>query len=105
MQTPLFDEVAKEVNTYINKAEDLTLVDIVNKVYNLNWEFFKYRNIVRAEGFDISRYSATRKFYKIYGNSTPEQIVDIYNYIHKTNYEFDRVCNVLREKKEEPVTT
>lgn len=99
-QPLLFDVIAKEVNTFINKVDDLMLIDIVNKVYKLEWEFFKYRNIVRAEGFDISRYTATRKFYKIYGNSTPNQIVDIYNYIHKTNYEVDSVCNILREKRE-----
>lgn len=105
MQTLLFDEIAKEVNAFINKVDDLTLVDIANKVYNLDWEYFKYRNIIRADGFDISRYSATKRFYKLYGNSVPEQIVDIYNFIHKTNYELDRICNILREKKDELITT
>ena len=103
MQVLLFDVVTEEVNRYINKAKDETIIDIASKVYNLDWEYFKYRNIVRIEGADTSKYNATKKFYKLYGDSTPDQIVGIYNYIHNTNYEVDTVCNILREKKKDEV--
>ena len=98
MQPLLFDEIAKVVNSYINKVNDLELFNIANKVYKLDWEFFNVRNIVRADGDDIGRHSAVNRFYKLYNTSKPNEIVGIYNFIHKTEYEFDNVCNILKVK-------
>lgn len=98
----LFDKVTAEVNQYINKVDDLKLIDIANKVFDLNWEFLKYRNLVRMDGMDVGRHRAVNNFYKIYSKASPLDICGIYNYIHNTNYEVDLKCNILKEKIEEP---
>lgn len=97
----LFDKVTSEVNQYINKVDDLTLIDIANKVFELNWEFMKYRDLVRIDGMDVGRHRAVNRFYKILSGASPRDITAIYNYIHKTNYEVDTKCNILKEKVEE----
>lgn len=98
----LYDQINKEVNTYINKADVLVMLDIANKVFNQEWEYYQYRKVFRIEGSDMGCGKVYTKFYKLYVDATPHDIVSIYNYIHKSDYIYDKGNNILITK---PVDT
>ena len=90
----LLDKVQSEVNKYINKADIQTIVKIVTEVFRREWDYFKYRNVVRLEGYDVNVAKAIRTFYGIYNDATAQEIVDIYNLMNNTKFKVNEY-NVL----------
>lgn len=90
----LLDKVQSEVNKYINKADIQTIVKIVTEVFRREWDYFKYRNVVRLEGYDVNVTKAIRTFYGIYNDATAQEIVDIYNLMNNTKFKVNEY-NVL----------
>lgn len=95
----LYDQVNKEVNSYINKAAPIVLLEIANKVFNQEWEYFQYRKVYRIDGYDTGEGKVLKRFYGMYNDATPNTIVQIYNFIHKTEYSYDKQNNVLTIKE------
>jgi len=95
----LYDQVNKEVNSYINKATPAILLEIANKVFNQEWEYFQYRKVYRIDGYDTGESRVLKRFYGMYNDATPYTIVEIYNYIHNTEYTYDKQNNILKVKE------
>lgn len=97
----LYDQVNKEVNNYINKADAQVLLEIANKVFNQEWEYYQYRKVYRIDGYDAGQGKVLKRFYGMYNDATPHDIVEIYNYIHKTDFAYDKRNNILKVKESE----
>lgn len=97
----LYDQINKEVNSYINKAQPQELLEIANKVFNQDWEYYQYRKVYRMDGYDTGVGKVFKRFYGMYNDATPNTIVEIYNLIHKTDYCYDKQNNILKIKETE----